>query len=181
MLNRIPRPSPGLVVGLVALLFATAGTATAARKLLTGADIQNNTLSTLDIRNFSLLKNDFKKGQLPAGPRGPAGPQGLAGTPGPAGQQGPAGPPGASEVEIVTSKTDSSTQNFKSIVATCPAGKRAVGGGARLSGVDTADGPFLVRSAPGASDWTAAAREGPNFGAASTWALETFVICVKVS
>jgi hypothetical protein len=45
-------------------------------------DIRNNQVNSADVRNFSLLSKDFKRGQLPAGPRGATGPQGEAGSPG---------------------------------------------------------------------------------------------------
>jgi len=48
-------------------------------------DIRNNTVGTRDVRNFSLLADDFKAGQLPAGPRGPQGLPGATGATGPPG------------------------------------------------------------------------------------------------
>jgi len=72
-----------------------------AAQLITGADIGNGTVTGKDIKDHSLLRRDFKSGQLPRGPAGPAGPVGPAGAvgdPGPAGpvgDPGPAGPVGA--------------------------------------------------------------------------------------
>ena len=51
--------------------------------------MKNNSLTGADIRNGSLLKQDFKAGQLPRGARG------APGTPGPAGPQGATGAKGA--------------------------------------------------------------------------------------
>ena len=72
-----------LVVGLVAA--ATAGAAS----LITGADVQNGTLTGKDIKQGSVRFSDLSdkaKGKLAVpGPAGPAGPTG---------QQGPAGGPG---------------------------------------------------------------------------------------
>jgi Collagen triple helix repeat (20 copies) len=57
-------------------------------------------VGTKQVINGSLLKKDFKRGQLPRGARGtpgapgPVGPQGLQGLPGPQGAQGPRGAQG---------------------------------------------------------------------------------------
>jgi hypothetical protein len=81
------------VIATLALFIALGGTAYAALKI-TGADIVNSSVTTLDIKNHSLLKKDFHAGQLPAGPRGlqgPQGPQGLQGNQGPPGNPDAAG------------------------------------------------------------------------------------------
>jgi hypothetical protein len=76
-------------VGYLALLVATAGTSYAA------VTLPPNSVGTRQVINHSLLKVDFKTGQLPAGARGPQGPPGAAGTQGPTGATGAQGPPGA--------------------------------------------------------------------------------------
>lgn len=77
-------------------------------------------------------------GEGPAGPAGPAGPEGPAGAEGPTGPAGPAGPSGASGVaglEIVSAISPAVTPATVGAFGTfggnasCPAGKRAVGGG----------------------------------------------------
>jgi hypothetical protein len=83
-------PSPALVVASLALLFALGGTSFAAYKQL----VPRNSVGTLQVKDNSLLRKDFRRGQIPAGPRGAAGPQGPAGPAGAAGQAGPAGPTG---------------------------------------------------------------------------------------
>src|SRR5438876_8890036 len=80
------QPSPALVIACVALAIALAGTSYAAIQRL-----PKNSVTTYQVKDFSLLARDFKRGQIPAGPAGPTGPQGPAG---PAGPQGPAGPAG---------------------------------------------------------------------------------------
>jgi hypothetical protein len=77
------RPSPAMVVASLALLIALGGTSYAAVQAL-----PRNSVTTVQVKDRSLLARDFRGGQLP---RGPAGPQGPAG---PAGPQGPAGPAG---------------------------------------------------------------------------------------
>lgn len=75
----------GNLVAYVALLLALSSTSYAAASKLLPA----NSVGTRQVIDRSLLKRDFKAGQLPRGPRGLRGPQGLQGI------QGPQGPPGA--------------------------------------------------------------------------------------
>jgi hypothetical protein len=74
-MTRIRRlaPSPALVVACVALLVGLAGTGYAALRL------PRNSVTTVQVKDFSLLSRDFKRGQLPAGKQGPPGPAGPAG------------------------------------------------------------------------------------------------------
>src|SRR6266516_4394299 len=80
------RPSPAMVVACLALLVALGGTGYAATQLL-----PRNSVTTVQVKDFSLLNRDFKRGQIPPGPVGPAGPAGPAGATGPTGPAGPAG------------------------------------------------------------------------------------------
>ena len=73
-----------MVVACLALLLALGGTGYAATQLL-----PRNSVTTVQVKDFSLLNRDFKRGQVPQGPAGPAGPAG------PTGPTGPAGPAGA--------------------------------------------------------------------------------------
>jgi hypothetical protein len=78
------------VVSIIALFVALGGSSYAAIRVsgknvknssLTGSDVKNNSLTgrdvarlgSGDVRDFSLLAKDFKRGQLPAGPQGPRG------------------------------------------------------------------------------------------------------------
>ena len=72
------------VVASLALFIALGGGAYAALKL------PKNSVTTVQVKNGSLLGKDFKSGQLKAGPRGPAG------GPGDNGAKGATGPAGAS-------------------------------------------------------------------------------------
>jgi hypothetical protein len=63
----------------------------AAKKLITGKQVKDNSLTTKDIKNASLLSKDFKAGQLP---RGAQGPTGLVGPTGPRGAVGAKGDTG---------------------------------------------------------------------------------------
>jgi hypothetical protein len=73
------------VTATLALVIALGGTSYAAIKL------PRNSVSSIHVKDRSLLKKDFKTGQLPAGKRGPAGPQGPAGAAGGAGAGGGGG------------------------------------------------------------------------------------------
>ena len=78
-----------IVIACLALVVALGGTGYAAISL------PANSVGTAQVKNGSLLKKDFKAGQLPKGARGAAGAKGAtgpAGAPGPAGVVGPAGP-----------------------------------------------------------------------------------------
>lgn len=87
------RPSPATVIACIALLIAIGGTSYAAtavpRNSIGNLQLQNDAVTSSKVKNFTLLRQDFKPGQLIAGPRGLAGPAGPAG---PAGAAGPAGP-----------------------------------------------------------------------------------------
>jgi hypothetical protein len=58
--------------------------AQAAKDLITGKDIKDGSITSADVRNRSLLLDDFRRGQLKPGP---AGPQGEAGPPGTDGEE----------------------------------------------------------------------------------------------
>jgi hypothetical protein len=78
------RPSPTFVIALVALFFALGGTGYAVSQL------PKNSVTSVQVRDHSLLRHDFKQGQLP---RGEEGPQGLPGAQGAKGDKGDPGDP----------------------------------------------------------------------------------------
>lgn len=106
------RPSPALVVAMVALFVSLQQTGLASRALqaagcncATSRDIVNNSLTGADIKNGSLTKRDLRKGTIPGpirnvaakgekGDSGPAGPKGDKGDPGAPGAKGERGEPG---------------------------------------------------------------------------------------
>jgi hypothetical protein len=97
------------LVAYLALLFALTGTSYAAATTLLPA----NSVGTRQVINHSLLKKDFKRGQLP---RGRTGPQGLIGPPGPTGPQGIVG---VGRVELTYADVDpASLSEVKAFVAT---------------------------------------------------------------
>jgi hypothetical protein len=96
------RPSPSLVIALLALFVSLGGTSYAVSKIgsrqiannsLRSTDLRDNSVQSRDIRNRSLLAKDFKQGQLPAGPKGDTGPQ------------GPQGPQGSAAANLIQGST----------------------------------------------------------------------------
>jgi hypothetical protein len=87
VMTRSRRPSPAMVVALVALFVAMGGASYAAFKLPKGSvgpkQIKANAVSSPKVKNRSLLAQDFKAGQLPGGQRGVQGVKGDTGAPGP--------------------------------------------------------------------------------------------------
>jgi hypothetical protein len=84
------------VISTVALFVALGGASYAAIKLPANSvgtkQLRRSAVTSTKVKDRSLLRRDFKAGQLPAGARGPAGatgPSGAAGSPGAAGPVGP--------------------------------------------------------------------------------------------
>jgi hypothetical protein len=87
------RPSPSMAVALLALGVALGGTSYAAITLpknsvtskqikngqVKGKDIGKNAVTSRKVKDFSLLAQDFKADQLPAGPKGDKGDKGDLG------------------------------------------------------------------------------------------------------
>jgi len=179
------RPSPALVVSLVALAISLGGTGYAALKLPAGSvgpvQLRKDAVTSLKVKNGSLIPADFKAGQLPAGPAGSVGPQGPKGDKGDKGERGEAGPPATSGLEIRQGETGLDSSAVKNIHASCSPGKKLVGGGAWISGALGNGGPALVRSTPTADlfSWSAVAAETSG-SFAGNWQLFAEVVCVKV-
>jgi hypothetical protein len=123
---RSHRPSPAMVVALVALFVSLGGSSYAAitlsknsvrsKHIVNGqvkrADINSDAINSSKVEPFSLRANDFRPGQLPQGPQGP---QGLP---------GPKGDPGATNVRV------RKAAGFDRATVECQPGERATGGGA---------------------------------------------------
>lgn len=96
MLERLRKhASPPMIVAIIALVFATTGSAIAAKQLITGRDIARGTITA-----SNLARSARRSLAGPRGPRGREGGPGQDGFPGPRGPQGstgergPAGPEG---------------------------------------------------------------------------------------
>jgi hypothetical protein len=188
---RIPlrRPSPALVVACIALAIALGGTGYATvlnvprasvgpaqlqRGAVTTPKLATGAVTSAKVANRSLLRIDFAGGQLPAGPTGPQGPAG------PAGPAGAAGPPGLSQVERVETTSASNSTPTRTAFMACPAGKRLIGGGARVNPSPPVSGVAIQQSFPDNDNvFRAYARE--IVGTTSNWSLTVFAICATVS
>jgi hypothetical protein len=117
----------------------------------------------------------FPQAVVPIGPPGPRGDKGERGEPGPAGLAG-------LRAVSVTTATDSSST--KSVTATCPGGKRVLGGGATIIGAGPG-GPVVVQSQPVGTDaasvdaWTTTAVEVGAY--TPSWRLIAYAICADVA
>jgi hypothetical protein len=163
------RPSPSMAVAFLALLVALGGTSYAVAQLPANSvgakQLKKNAVTAAKVKNRSLLAQDFKSGQLPAGPRGAQGPAG------PAGAQGAQGPPGATNVTVRLGPTAPETST-----ASCTGAERAVGGGGFTPDATS----FIYESAPTTDSgtptaWTASAQD--TTGAAAN--VTAYVICAS--
>jgi hypothetical protein len=141
---------------VLALAAVTAGSA-GIEALITGSQIQDDTVASRDIKNGTVRRADISPATLaalsgatgqrgPAGPIGPAGPPGArgdAGSQGPTGQQGPPGPAGprGSTISYANGYSELVTVppgEFRFANAICPADTLLVGGGYATENVSTA-------------------------------------------
>jgi hypothetical protein len=156
------RPSPAMVVALVALFVALGGSSYAAitlkknsvksRNIANGQvkriDIQDDAINSSKVEMFSLVSRDFKPGQIPQGPPGPKGDSG------------------------VTSLTVRTATGDSDVTVKCQPGERATGGGGTsldgyLVGSEPVSHPLAIY-APGGpptggytpTSWTANADDG---------------------
>jgi hypothetical protein len=145
---------------------------------VTGLDVQKRTLTGAHVRPGSLLASNFKAGQLPAGAKGDKGDKGDKGQKGDKGDKGPKGDPGLAGVVVVQSSPTPLAANGSALVrVTCPAGKRAIGGGGHqasaIGGV-----AYITSSIPiDTAQWQAAFKN-PTGTTASVWA---YAVCAAVA
>ena len=140
------RPSGSLVVAVLAIVIATAGTASATTALITSNQIRNGTIRLVDISKKARKALQGRTGETgktgAAGPQGPKGPQGV---PGPQGLQGAMGSPGVSGYTVVRNNTVVSTPvNHASVVADCPAGEQVLSGGGGALGAPLGFGGMVM-------------------------------------
>jgi hypothetical protein len=167
---RLRPPSPALVIACLALAVSLSGAAYAVstalpRNSVGTVQLKSNAVNSAKVRNGTLRGVDFAAGQIPAGPAGPAGPQ---------------GPPGASGLQLISGSGASNSTSPKTQQQDCPAGKRAVGGGAVITG--SGANTFLSTSRPTdpGTGWIATGREATG-GNAGNWAVQTWAVCVTVA
>jgi hypothetical protein len=182
------RPSPAMGVAFLALLVSLGGTSYAVVQLprdsVGSTQLKRSAVTSSKVKDGSLLRRDFRAGQLPRGRRGltgERGPAGAQGPPGPAnvtvrvGPEGVGGMAAAQGSPAATSVTAlaSGVQSGLATVS-CPSGQKATGGGGF-----SLDG-FLVDSrpdpAPGTpTGWQA---EAEVSGGAPAF-VQAYVICAE--
>jgi hypothetical protein len=116
------------VMATAAMFIALGGGSYAALKLPANSvgakQLRRDAVTSSKVKNGSLLRSDFKVGQVPAGPQGPAGP---TGSPGPTGAPGPVGPSNAyAAVRDSGPSGLSTTGTTVATLANLPAGSYAV-------------------------------------------------------
>jgi hypothetical protein len=161
MFRLIPRPAPAMVVACLALLVALSGTSYAnilnvPVNSVGTVNLKANAVISSKVKNQSLLAVDFKPGQLPAGA------------------------PGVSGYELITGRSDVTNQIFNSVLLTCPAGKKAVGGGGGTAGgILAGDGPYIVVNQPfvNGEGWLVQTARATSGGSV----LLGYAICANVS
>ena len=116
------------------------------------------------------------------GPAGPAGLNGDTGPAGPAGPQGPQGPPGPDlqDLKVVEVLSDLNSDNTKTVLALCPDGMQAIGGGAALSAPDNVAiqmTDFYLDGSGNRAGWLA--RAGEVYPTNMSWLLVVHALCAN--
>jgi hypothetical protein len=171
-------PTPAMLVACVALVVSLGGVSYAAGVLpknsVGTAQLQKKAVTGAKVKNRTLTAVDFKAGQLPAGPQGPAGPEGPRGDTGAAGQPGPAGATGISGYEVVnTAPATLGPGAITAVSASCPAGKKVLGGGGTVGH----DVRILASRPVGETAWWWQAQ---NEGASTVTGMQGYAICANV-
>jgi hypothetical protein len=142
------------------------------------AQLKQNAVTSKKVKDGTLLAADFKAGQLPAGAQGAKGDTGTKGDAGANGQPGPkgdAGSPGISGYQVVAGGQSKvmGAGGFGESIASCPAGKKAIGGA-----VDSDPDLALETSRPvgNGTQWRIYAKNV----SANTGSFTTYAICANV-
>lgn len=176
---KMKRPSPAMLVALIALAVALGGTATAARNLIIAKDIAPGAITARHlapgaVTTAKIAPSAVTTQKLAAGARSVQvaslpGPQGAPGPAGPAGPQGPAGGLDPAKVSTVEGPdVFLASGDIGTAIALCPAGQRATGGGFFSSvGITAA-------SLPGTSSWGVIVNNDTVIGIT----VNAYVVCV---
>jgi hypothetical protein len=136
---------------------------------------------TLRVIDASVTKCKDGETALSWSQAGIPGPEGDPGEPGPAGPQGEPGAPGVpgglAGYEVVFAKSDTNSNTHKEVVADCPNGKLAVGGGPSLGPNDVE--VAVESSHPAGDGWAVSAHEVIPTDAA--WTLTMQFVCVDAA
>jgi hypothetical protein len=190
------------VVATLALFIALGGSSYAALELgknsvksenigkeqVKASDIAKNAVNAAKVKDASLLANDFKPGQLPAGAAGPKGDRGL---PGAKGSQGIQGVPGLSGLERVSGSSASDSNSPKIAVANCAAGKKAISAGYDIEGgKEPSEGPsglanvladVVETSGPESTTGSGIVEAWEEEPTALTWTVHAVALCANVA
>ena len=158
------RPSSAHVTAGLALFVALGGTSYAAGSLaansvgssqikasaVKSSELAKSSVTSVKVKDGSLVKSDFKAGELPGGAQGAPGAPGTPGEKGlpgekgapgekgekgDTGEKGDKGDPGTSGYVVITGAAqDLANGETAQPIVNCPAGKKAVGGGMTTSG-----------------------------------------------
>jgi len=140
------------------------------KNAVTGPKIKRGVVTSSKVKDHGLLAKDFKAGELPAGP------------PGANGERGAEGAPGVSGLEQVFNSSAANSDIDKIAIATCPEGKRAIGGGATHSNAGAGEvvidqiQPSDGDTVPGHVTVSAHATGTPP-----SWSVTAFALCANVS
>lgn len=188
------RPSPAMIVALIALFVSLGGAAFAAgilpKNSVGSKQLKKNSVTSVKVKDASLKAADFAAGQLPAGAKG------ATGATGPKGATGEVTPGtflgGKVTAQFEAAAADLANGANQSYAVFCPAGQIATGGGGR--GDDTlSEETILTNTRPAISaSNTEPPTDGQSFtgwritivnpagGAASGIKPEVWVICAAL-
>lgn len=155
------------------------------------SDIRGNAIDSARVQNGTLLPQDFRGGVLPQGPKGDTGAKGDQGPKGDQGVQGIQGPAGVvGAVSIARIDEPLLDGNSNTVDVTCPAGTKAIGGGATVL-ASGSDDVHLTVSRPhsstppqmpedgGTFDGWRATYDNPAGGTGDT-EMRAFAICAQI-
>jgi hypothetical protein len=130
------KPSPAMLVALLALFVALGGSSYAALSLPKGSvgasQLKKDSVTSPKVKGGSLLLSDFRASERAKlrGSQGVPGLQGVQGAPGVQGTPGLNGEPGATNVVVrLGTPVNIPTASQQSVTVSCQPGERAVGGG----------------------------------------------------
>jgi hypothetical protein len=121
------RLTPGVVLGILALVIAMTGSAVGA-SLITGKQIKNSSITGKDVKNKSLTKSDFR-GSV-------RGPRGLTGAQGPPGATGAPGPSAVSNLTDTFGTITVAAGQVDGGTLPCDVGQKIVSGGFEYTAPD---------------------------------------------
>jgi hypothetical protein len=167
------------VTATLALAIALGGTSYAAGILPVNSvgnrQLRSSAVTTGKVKNGSLLKADFRTGQLPRGLTGAAGPRGLTGL------TGAPGAPGAPGVPALDYNVSDLFENLNgeqsSGIVSCDPGMFAVGGGVIGESLDVGQDINSTGPSPSGSEWLGYVDN--QSGTDSSFSV--YVICTRAS